>query len=133
MSRVRRLERLIQNAERRRKLAADEILKVDAEIRELKRRLAQAQEDERQLVLPLDTRTRGMSEKWAAVLNFMLLRRPNPVSLDEVLIFATQNDLNISRAAARAQLHNYVQRGIVERLSDGLYLPTEAAKAYCDY
>lgn len=133
MSRVQRIERLIANASRRLELAQHEVLKIKSELRELNQKLAEAKLEEQQFLLPFEPRTRGPSEKWAAVLNFMLLRSPNAVSIDELLEFASQNQLNISRSSARAQLHHYEQRGIVERIGDGLFLPTDAAKAFCDY
>ena len=103
MSRVQRIERLIANTSRRLELAQHEVHKIKAELKELGEKLAEAKLEERQFQLPLalEPRTRGPSEKWAAVLNFMLLRSPNAVSLDELLHFATQNQLNISRSSAR--------------------------------
>lgn len=121
------------NAERRKQRALAEVEKVNGELKELNRKLLEAQQEEKQLPLPFETRTRGLSEKWASVLNFMVLRSPHPVSIDEILQFAAENDLDISRASVRAQLYNYAQRGLIERLDDGLYLTTSMARAYCDY
>ncbi len=133
MSRVGRIQQLIESSSRRLERAQSEVQKIKAEIRELQRQLEQAKFTEQQLSLPLERRGRGPSEKWAAVLNFMLLRSPHAVSLDEIIDFASQNNIDISRSAARAQFHHYAQRGIVERVADGLYLPTDAAKIFCNY
>lgn len=133
MSRIKRLERLIDHAEQRLQRATAEVDKVRAELNELRGKLELAREEEKQLELPLDIRTRGVSEKWAAILNFMVLRSPNPVALDEIVLFAAQNNLDISRSSARAQLHNYVKRGLIERLADGLFLPTDEARIFCNY
>ena len=133
MSRIQRLERLIQNAVVRLERAQNEVAKVRTELKELRQNLHDAQVEEQQLSLPFGQKARGLSEKWSAVLNFIVLRSPNPVSIDEILQFAAENSLDISRAAARAQVHNYVQRGILTRVSDGIYLPTDAAKVYCDF
>ena len=110
-----------------------DLSKIDEELSELKRHLAEAEEEGSQLQLPLPNRARGLSDKWATVLNFLVLRAPNPVSIDELLHFASENGLKISRAGARAQLHNYEKRGFVERVSDGIYVATAAARAYCDF
>ena len=133
MSRVQRIERLIRNAEVRLGYAKSEVDKITAELSDLAVKLAEAQAEDQQLTLPLDMKSRNISEKWSSVLNFMLIRRPNPVTLDEILAFAAENKLEITRASARAQLYNYVQRGVVERLSDGLYIPTDMARTYCSY
>jgi hypothetical protein len=133
MSRVRTIERLIANAERRQREANSDLKKIDAELAELKERLFEAKHEATQLPLPLENKSRGLSDKWTTVLNFMILRAPNPVSVDELLNFAAENKLQITRAGIRAQLHNYEKRGFVERISDGLYLATAAARAYCDY
>jgi len=133
MSRVRTIERLIADAEQRLGRASRDAAKIRAELVELRRQLRDSKEDGFQLPLPLAPRTRGLSDKWATVLNFMVLRAPNTVSIDELSMFAAENDLSITRAAMRAQLHNYEKRGLVERVSDGLYVATAAARAYCDY
>lgn len=133
MSRIRRIERLITNAELRLSNKRQEVDKVLGELEELRKQLEEVKLADSQLPLPLERKSRGLSEKWGAVLNFMVIRSPNPVSLDEILQFAADNDLKISRAAARAQLHNYTQRGLVERIGDGLYSATNAARDYCDY
>jgi hypothetical protein len=124
---------LIADAEHRLRQANKGVEKIDDELAELKRRLAEAEQEGAQLDLPLPSRTRGLSDKWATVLSFMVVRSPNAVSIDEILQFAAENRLAISRAAARAQLHNYEKRGFVQRISDGLYLATPSAKAYCEY
>lgn len=133
MSRANRIEQLILHAETRLRAAKAEADKIRGELRELRARLDAARDEERQLSLPLDMRSRGISDKWAAVLNYMLVRMPNAVSIEEILAFAAENSLDISRASARAQLHNYVKRGILLRVADGLYLPTDQARVYCDY
>jgi len=133
MSRERTIKRLIADAEQRLRHANSEVAKIDTELSELKRRLADAEIEGTQLPLPLANKGRGLSDKWSTVLNFMVVRAPNPVSIDELLAFASDNGLKISRATLRAQLHNYEKRGFVERVSDGLYLATAAAKAYCEY
>jgi hypothetical protein len=133
MSRVRTIERLIADAEQRLRRASLDKAKIKAELAELKRQLAVAQQEGKQLPLPLGPRKRGLSDKWATVINFMVLRAPNPVTVDELEAFAAENDLGITRAALRAQLHNYEKRGFIERVSDGVYLATAAARAYCDY
>jgi hypothetical protein len=126
-------ERLIADAERRLRKANLDAAMLKAELARLQRQLVDAKEAGQQLPLPLEMRKRGLSDKWGAVLNFMVLRAPNPVSIDEIFMFATENELQITRAALRAQLHNYEKRGFVERVSDGVYLATSAARAYCDY
>jgi len=133
MSRKRTLERLIADAEQRLRLAHQDIQKVESELAQLKRRLDEARLADQQLPLPLPARARGLSDKWSTVLNFMVLRAPNTVSIDEIVGFALENQLDISRAAIRAQLHHYEKRGFVERVSDGLYLATASARAYCEY
>lgn len=133
MSRKRTIERLIADAEQRLRSAHQGLRKIEAELAELRERLEEAEVAEQQLALPLASRTRGPSDKWATILNFMILRAPNPISLDEVVAFAAENKLDVSRAAIRAQLHHYEKRGFVERVSDGFYLATSAARAYCDY
>lgn len=133
MSRVQRLERLIKSTEQRLELAQTEVGKIRAELRELLRKLEEAKQEQEQLVLPLEVRGRRPSEKWSSVLNFMILRYPNAVSLDEILHFSSTNNLDISRSALRAQLYHYNQRGIVDRVGDGLYITTDNAKAFCDY
>lgn len=132
MSRITRLKRLVTDAERRLSRTQAEVLKVSGELRELRRRLLEAEQEELQLVLPLSKGVRGISAKWAAILEFMVLRNPNPVSIDEILKFASDNQLVITRSAVRAQLHNFSRRGFVERVSDGLYISTETAKLICD-
>lgn len=127
------IERLISNAELRLRNKTQEAAKVANELEDLRQQLNEARSAAHQLPLPLERKVRGMSEKWASVLNFMVLRSPNPVSIEEILQFATDNNLKINRATARAQLHNYTQRGLIERLGDGLYLTTNAARDYCDY
>ncbi|KUO60345.1 MAG: hypothetical protein APF80_07270 [Alphaproteobacteria bacterium BRH_c36] len=133
MSRVERLERLIGDTARRLERAEKEVAKIRNELLELRTKLNDARAQQQQLDLPFEKRGRRPSEKWSAVLNFMLLRSPNPVSIDEILQFASENDLDITRASTRAQLHHYVQRGILERLGDGLYAPTFLTKGFCDY
>lgn len=133
MSRVQRLERLISNARRRLELAQDDVSKIKGELRELSEKLESAKLEEEQLSLPFVQRGRRPSEKWSAILNFMLLRSPHAVNIDEILNFSVQNNLDLSRAAIRAQLYHYHQRGIVDRIEDGLFLPTESTKVYCDY
>jgi Fic family protein len=133
MSSRRTIERLIADAEQRLRLANQDLKKIQTELKELRHRLEEAELAEQQLALPLGSRARGLSDKWAIVLNFMVLRAPNPISIDEIAVFVSDNKLDISRAAIRAQLHHYEKRGFVERVSDGLYLATSAARAYCDY
>jgi Fic family protein len=133
MSRRRTIERLISNAENRLRLANQDVRKIQAELADLRNRLEEAQLAEQQLALPLGSRSRSLSDKWATVLNFMVLRAPNPVSIDEIATFVSDNKLDISRAAIRAQLHHYEKRGFVERVSDGLYHATGAARTFCDY
>jgi hypothetical protein len=133
MSKKRTIERLIHDAEHRLRIAHQEVSKIQGELAVLKGKLLEAEAEERQLALPLGTRVRGLSDKWSTVLNFMVLRAPNPVTVDEVLALAIENNLDITRAAIRAQLHNYEKRGFLERVSDGVYLATSAARAYCDY
>jgi hypothetical protein len=131
--RVRTIERLITDAERRLHLAKSDVKKVSAELDELVERLDETRREEEQLHLPLEAKVRGLSEKWGAVLNFMVLREPNPVSIDEILQFAAENDLAITRSSARAQLYNYSQRGFVERISDGHFVATNDARDFCEY
>lgn len=133
MAQKRTIERLLADAEQRLRLAQRDIKKIEAELSELQRSLREAELAEQQLPLPLKPRARGLSDKWATVLNFIVLRAPNPITVDEIAHFASENNLDISRAAIRAQLHQYEKRGFVERVSDGIYLATAAARAYCDY
>src|SRR5262245_24819568 len=133
MSRVRTIERLIADAEQRLEVATKGAAKIRQELKDLRSQLREAQFEGLQLALPLAPRRRGMSDKWSAVLGFMVLRAPNPVSIDELVIFAVENELGITRPSIRAQLHNYEKRGFVERVSDGIYLATAAARAHCDY
>jgi hypothetical protein len=133
MTRVQRIERLIKNAELRLANAKESVEKIKSELKLLQLKLEDALADDMQLQLPLDVKTRSITDKWSSVLNFMLVRRPNPVNIDDILEFAAENKLEISRASARAQLYSYVQRGIVERVSEGLYLPTDVARTYCNY
>lgn len=133
MSNARTIDRLIADAKKRLHSAQQDIRKIEAELGELQRRLKEAELAEQQLILPLGSRARGLSDKWGTVLNFIVLRAPNPISIDEIASFVAENKLDISRAAIRAQLHHYEKRGFVERVSDGLYLATAAARAYCEY
>jgi DNA-binding HxlR family transcriptional regulator len=107
--------------------------KIAAELQVLKQQLRELQEEGRQLPLPLGRRKRGLSDKWLTILNYLVLRAPNPITVEELFAFATDNELGISRTAMRAQLHHYEKRGLVERVSDGVYLATSAARAFCDY
>jgi hypothetical protein len=111
MSRVRTIRRLIADAQQRLRKVNSDAEKIRAEIAELERRLSDAE----QLALPLEQRRRGLSDKWGTILNYLVLRAPNPVTVDEILVFATENDLGVTRAAIRAQLHNYEKRGFVTR------------------
>ena len=129
MSREQTIERLIADAEHRLRRAAGEASKIEEELKELKRQLSEA----RQLNLPLQKKRRGLSDKWGTVLNFMVVRAPNPVTVDDIYLFAVDNDLGITRAAIRAQVYNYEKRGFVERVGDGTYLATAAARSYCGY
>ncbi|MGE3917109.1 MAG: hypothetical protein AB7F78_15570, partial [Hyphomicrobiaceae bacterium] len=79
MSKVERFERLLRNARRRLAVAEAEVRKVQSEIEDLSARLEEARLADTQLTLPFEQSGRSLSAKWAAVLNFMLLRRPNPV------------------------------------------------------
>ncbi|MBI1383357.1 MAG: hypothetical protein GC150_00385 [Rhizobiales bacterium] len=131
--REQRLLRLIHNTELRLQRAIDEASKIRAELVELRERLAVAQSEAAQIPLPFENKVRGMSEKWASVLNFIVLRSPQPVSVDDILAFAHENGLEVSRSSVRAQLHHYVQRGFIERIGDGAYLITHEGRRYCDY
>lgn len=133
MKRVQTIERLIADAERRLQKVSLDAAKIEAELKQLQDQLLEVKASGTQLPLPLEGRKRGLSDKWGAVLNFLVLRSPNPVTVDEVVHFATENDLRITRSAIRAQLHNYEKRGFLERIEDGTYLATQTARAYCDY
>ena len=132
MKRIQVIKKLIADAENRLRRATIEVGKINSELVDLRVQFETAIRAEQQLPLPLENPTRGLSDKWASVLGYMLVRRPNPVSIEEILQFAAENDLSITRAAARAQLYNYTQRGLVERLNDGLFKATIEAQDFCD-
>ena len=133
MSSAQRILRLLADAKQRLRKTQDEVEKIKSEILALESQLIAAREADAQPRLPLGDNTRGLSEKWAAVLNYMVLRQPNSVSVDELMSFTADNNLNITRSAMRAQLYNYAQRGFVERVSDGLFRTTDYAREFCDY
>jgi dihydrodipicolinate reductase len=120
---------LIADAEQRLRKASADAAKIAEEINHLTRQLKEA----KQLTPPLAKKGRGLSDKWGTVLNFMVLRAPNPVTVDEVFLFAVGNRLEISHAAIRAQFYNHEKRGFLERVSDGTYSAASAARVYCDY
>ncbi len=124
---------MIEYAERRLADAVEHVSSVRQELAELRAQLDAAKQEERQFAFDFGSGSRKPSEHWAAILNYMLIRSPNPTAIDEIMAFAEQNDIRLKRSAVRVQLHHYAQRGLVERVGDGLYLPTDSAKIYCDY
>lgn len=72
-----------------------------------------------------------ISGPWRKILSHFVSKSPNAVSIDDVMIFIHNNNLEIGRNAVRSQLHNYAQRGFLKRISDGLYIATDAVKRVC--
>lgn len=72
-----------------------------------------------------------ISPSWRQILGYILRRSPNPTSIDEIMSYIQHNNLRINRNAVRSQLHLYAQRRFLKRVSDGLYIATDAIKRIC--
>ena len=72
-----------------------------------------------------------ISAPWRKILSHFVSKSPNAVSIDDVMIFIHNHNLEIGRNAVRSQLHNYAQRGFIKRIRDGLYVATDAVKRVC--
>ncbi|MEQ1650243.1 MAG: hypothetical protein ABL898_16815 [Hyphomicrobiaceae bacterium] len=78
-----------------------------------------------------DSRTREISSEWRQILSFILSRLPNSVSIGDVMDFVSSKGFDISRNAVRSQLHIYVNRHFLKRISDGHYKATDAIRRVC--
>jgi hypothetical protein len=71
-------------------------------------------------------RTGMRSGNWRQVFEFIARNWPNPVTNDQMMGYAMNNGLTLTRQALRAQLSTYTEKGALERVSDGVYRITEA-------
>jgi hypothetical protein len=68
---------------------------------------------------------RGISNKWRSVLTTMMA---GEMDIDAIQRAATEAGEKLTRAQARAQLHNYVNAGWVEKLDEGRYAITDRGR-----
>ena len=111
--------------------AQDEVTHLEGELEGLRAARRTLQEEDPQLELPIQGKSRNISSEWSEILCHFLARAPNPLSIDDIMGFIALRGFAINRNAVRSQLHLYMNRGFLERVSDGVYRATDLVKRLC--
>jgi len=129
---LKQLDKLINECRKRLATASDEAVRLEGELYGLvAARRALVQADVQTVTQQVPTSRRRVSPEWSRILIRILDRAPNEVSIDDVMQFASEIDFEVTRGNVRAQLHNYSQRGLLERVTDGQYVATDAIRHIC--
>lgn len=68
---------------------------------------------------------RSLSESWSRILAFIGTKRGQGASIDEIVDFAVQAGITVSRPSIRSQLSIYTNKDFLHRVAGGLYQLTE--------
>jgi hypothetical protein len=79
---------------------------------------------------PGETRERALKREWVSVLEFIGSRQSG-ASLDDIIAWSELASLNINRNTLRSQTSIYVDRGWLDRISQGVFRLTEAGRQKC--
>lgn len=123
------LEMIREREGRRDKLRAQADM-LDAEIKVLKEALnrSQGQPSKR---ASTGKRDRPLNQTWTDVLKF--IGSTGETSLDQIYHYAQTKSYEIRKDTIRAQMALYVNRGWLERVTDGVFKLTEAGQEKCGY
>lgn len=85
--------------------------------------------DERPKRRRLATAGRGMSDAWRGILGLVKENRPNGFGYDDIVEFGRQNNLELNKTNLRRHMSLYVEKGYVDRVTDGTFVLTPKGAA----
>jgi len=101
-------------------------IEIEAQIGAYRDMLARAQQERKRPRSVDGSRGRPISPTWQMMLNFLADTWPASATNDELVSFAAQRGVNLTRENLRSQLSLYTERGLLERAKTGVYRITEA-------